>query len=547
MVAPSEAAALDQTLPFTPTFQLGDEGMRYRLVSREGVEEITLGGRTFLSVSPAALTRLAQEAFDDVSHYFRRSHLQALSDILSDPDASGNDRLVARELLKNAVIAGEGAFPSCQDTGTAIISAKKGQDVLVDGDVQAALSEGVALTYQTRNLRFSQMAPVSTFQEVNTGNNLPAQIDVEAVGGNKFEGIFIAKGGGSANKTYLFQETRRVLEPERLLVFFDEKIRTIGTAACPPYYLAIVVGGLSAEQTLKTVKLASTRALDTLPTTGDATGRAFRDVAMEQEIHKLTQSFGVGAQFGGKYFCHGVRFIRLPRHGGSLPIGLGVSCSADRQIKGRIDREGIWVEALEREPADFLPSVELSSDKAVSIDIDRPMDEVRSELSRLSVGTPVVMSGTVIVARDLVHAELHKRLERDGELPEYFVRHPIYYAGPAKTPEGFSSGSFGPTTAARMDPYVPGFMAAGGNLVTIAKGNRSAGVKKACADHGGFYLAAIGGTAAVFGRDVVDELEPIDYAHFGMEAVWRVRVKNFPAFVVIDDKGNDFYARLTPG
>ena len=544
-MSPQPAEQLDTG--FKPLFQLGDDGTEYRLVSREGVAEIDLGGRRFLQVDPGALTRLACDAFGDVSHLFRRAHLQSLADILDDPEASDNDRMVARELLKNAVISAARQFPSCQDTGTAIIVAKKGQGVLVDGDMQEALSAGIAQTWETRNLRFSQMAPLTLFEEANTGTNLPAQIDIEATGGNAFDFLFVAKGGGSANKTFLYQETRRLLEPERLMAFLDEKIKTLGTAACPPYHLAVVIGGLSAEQTLKTVKLASTKALDTLPVSGDATGRAFRDRELEQKVHKLTQSFGIGAQFGGKYFCHDVRVIRLPRHGGSLPVGIGVSCSADRQMRGRIDADGLWLEKLETDPTHFLPTVDIEQAEPVCIDLDQPMDAIRAELSKLAIATPVLLSGTMIVARDLVHAELSRKLAAGEPLPDYMIDHPIYYAGPAKTPEGFASGSFGPTTAARMDPYMPEFQAAGGSLVTIAKGNRARAVVDSCKQHGGFYLGSIGGTAAVLGRDSITELEPIDFQEFGMEAVWRIRVHDFPAFIVIDDKGGDFFARMLPG
>ncbi|HSM42141.1 MAG TPA: FumA C-terminus/TtdB family hydratase beta subunit [Afifellaceae bacterium] len=523
-------------------FQLADENADFRLVGREGVEVADLGGRRFLTVDPEALTRLAAEAFSDVSHLFRPSHLAQLRAILDDPEASANDRFVALELLKNAVIAAAREFPSCQDTGTAIVAAKKGQQVLVEGDDRAALSAGIERTWATRNLRFSQMAPLSMFEEQNTGTNLPAQIDIEAVGGERYDFLFIAKGGGSANKTFLFQETRRILEADRLLAFLDEKIRTLGTAACPPYHLAVVIGGLSAEQTLKTVKLASTRALDGLPTTGSVDGRAFRDTGLERQVHELTRKMGLGAQFGGKYFCHDVRAIRLPRHGGSLPIGLGVSCSADRQVRGRIDSGGIWLETLEEDPSRYLPEARFDAGDAMAIDLDRPMDEIRAALSRLEVAAPVLLTGTMIVARDLVHAELAKRLAAGMPLPDYFRDHPVYYAGPAKTPHGYASGSFGPTTAARMDPYIPEFQAAGGSLVTIAKGNRSRGVVDACKTFGGFYLGSIGGSAAVLGRDVVQAIETVDFAEFGMEAVWRIRVKDFPAFVIIDDKGNDFYA-----
>ena len=545
MVAgPSDAPALQQS--FGRTY-FGPTNSLYRSLGRDGVALQTLGDRQFLTVTAQALSHLAEQAFADVSHLFRSAHLGQLAAILDDPDASQNDRFVALELLKNAVISSAREFPSCQDTGTAIVVGRKGQDVLVEGDLCAALSAGIQKTWETRNLRFSQMAPLTMFEERNTGTNLPAQIDIEAGPGHSFELLFIAKGGGSANKTFLFQETRRVLEPERLKAFLDEKIRTLGTAACPPYHLALVIGGLSAEQTLKTVKLASTKALDDLPTVGDASGRAFRDLDMEREVHALTRTMGLGAQFGGKYFCHDVRVIRLPRHGGSLPIGLGVSCSADRQIKARIDRDGVWLEALETDPAQYLPEADLGAMEPTRIDLDRPMADIRQALGALPVSAPLLLSGTMIVARDLVHAELSKRLAAGESLPSYMMDHPIYYAGPAKTPEGYASGSFGPTTAARMDPYVPEFQAVGGSLVTLAKGNRSRQVAESCKAHGGFYLGSIGGAAAVLGRDVIEDIETIDYPEFGMEAVQRIRVRDFPAFVVIDDKGGDFFARHSPG
>lgn len=529
-------------------FQISREESDYRLVTEDGVALQNVGDRHFLLVQPEAIARLTEEAFADISHLLRPTHLAQLQKILDDPEASANDRFVASELLKNAVIAAAKKFPSCQDTGTAIVTGKKGQNVLVEGSLHDALNDGIEQTWRTRNLRFSQMAPLSMFEEQNTGTNLPAQIEIEAVDGDFLDLLFIAKGGGSANKTFLFQETRRVLEPERLLAFFDEKIKTLGTAACPPYHLALVVGGLSAEQTLKTLKLASTKALDGLPTEGDGSGRAFRDLEMEQKVHELTRNMGLGAQFGGKYFCHDVRVIRLPRHGGSLPIGMGVSCSADRQAFGRIDRKGVWLERLETDPTKYLPTVELDGSEApVSVDLDQPMDDIRKNLSALSIGAPVLLSGTLIVARDLVHAELAKRLAAGESLPDYVRDHPIYYAGPAKTPEGFASGSFGPTTAARMDPYIPEFQTAGSSFVTIAKGNRARGVVESCKAHGGFYLGSIGGAAAVVGRDIIRSVETIDFEDFGMEAVWKIRVENFPAFMVIDDKGGDFFARHLPG
>jgi fumarate hydratase class I len=538
------ADRVDRASPF---FQVNDQTTKYRFLGREGIKLSTPANmsRRFLSVSADAISELIKTAFGDVSHLFRTAHLEQLRAIYDDPEASANDRFVALELLKNAAISAQGLFPSCQDTGTAMVLGKKGENVLVEGDLHDAICQGILQTWQTRNLRFSQMAPLTMFQEKNTGTNLPAQIEIEATQSDSFDFLCIAKGGGSANKTFLYQETRRVLEPERLLAFFDEKIRTLGTTACPPYHLAIVVGGLSAEQTLKTVKLASTKALDSLPTTGDASGRAFRDLGLEAEILELTRKLGLGAQFGGKYFCHDVRVIRLPRHGGSLPIGMGVSCSADRQIKAKIDAEGLWIEALETEPERFLPEARFTASEAKRINLDQPMDAIRSELSTLSVSSPVLLSGTLIVARDLVHAELAKKLAAGEQIPSYFRDHPIYYAGPAKTPQGHASGSFGPTTAARMDVYVEDFQAAGASLVMIAKGNRSAQVVRSCQKHGGFYLGSVGGTAAVLGRDSITNIEILDYENFGMEAVFKIIVKDFPAFLIIDDKGNDFFATKT--
>jgi fumarate hydratase class I len=527
--------------PSAQLFQLAPDEAPYRRLSGAGVDIETYGNRRFVVVEPSALRTLTSEAFADVSHLFRTSHLEQLRAIIDDPEASDNDRLVARELIKNAVISAEREFPSCQDTGTAIVTGKKGQQLLIDGDLKDTISAGVADTWANRNLRFSQMAPLSMFEEKNTGNNLPAQIDVEATTGETLELMFIAKGGGSANKTFLYQGTRRVLEPDRLLAFFEEKILTLGTAACPPYHLAIVVGGLSAEHTLKTVKLASTRALDGLPGTGDSTGRAFRDHTLEAQVHEMTRGMGLGAQFGGKYFCHDVRVIRLPRHGGSLPIGIGVSCSADRQIKGRIDADGVWLEQLDTDPARFLPDAHFDARDATPINLDQPMDDIRAKLSALPVAASVMLSGTIIVARDLVHAELSKWIAQGRPLPAWMREHPIYYAGPAKTPAGYASGAFGPTTSARMDPYIREFQAAGASLVTLGKGNRARDVVNSCRDHGGFYLGSIGGSAAVLGREVIEEIEPIDFHDFGMEAAWRIRVKDFPAFVVIDDKGGDFF------
>ena len=526
---------------YQPLFPLGEDDTEYRKLDVGGVATENLGGRTFTVVQPDAISHLAETAFGDISHLFRKAHLEQLRKILDDPDASANDKFVALELLKNANISAAMEYPSCQDTGTAIVSGKKGQYVLVEGDDGAALSEGVQRTWASRNLRYSQMAPLSMFEEKNTGSNLPAQIDIEAVGGDAYKFLFIAKGGGSANKTFLFQQTRRVLDPDRLLAFFAEELPKLGTAACPPYHLAVVIGGMSAEQNLKTVKMASTKYYDSLPVQGSLSGHAFRDIGLEQEIHKLTQNLGIGAQFGGKYFCHDVRVVRLPRHGASLPIGIGVSCSADRQAKGKITPDGVFMEELVRDPSIYLPEKEIDMGDAVRIDLDLPMQEIRSILTKLPVETPVLLSGTMIVARDIVHAELSKRVAQGGELPDYIKNHPIYYAGPAKTPEGRASGAFGPTTAARMDPYVPEFQALGGSMVSIAKGNRSKQVVNSCKENGGFYLGSIGGAAARVGQDEITNVEVLDFEELGMEAVWKIEVKNFPAFVVIDDKGNDFF------
>ena len=501
--------------------------------------KLDLDGETFLRLPSESLTALTEAAFADVSHLLRTEHLAQLRAILDDPLASANDRFVALELIKNAVIAAEGAFPSCQDTGTAIVTGKKGENLLAAG-MRAAIEEGIRATWSSRNLRFSQMAALTMYEEKNTGTNLPAQIEIEAVDGAALDLLFMAKGGGSANKTFLFQEARRLLEPDRLRAILAEKMRTIGTTACPPYHLAIVIGGLSAEQCLKTVKLASARALDDLPETGDMLGRPFRVRGLEAEVLEITRGLGLGAPFGGRHFAHDVRVIRLPRHGGSLPVGMGVSCSADRQIKARIDAEGVWLEELERDPARFLPDV-IPTQDPVRIDLNQPMEAICANLSRLEVSTPVLMSGTMIVARDLVHAELGRMMEKGQPLPAYMTDHPVYYAGPAKTPEGHASGAFGPTTAARMDPYVPDLQARSASRVMIAKGNRSAAVVASCKAHGGFYLGSVGGAAASLGRDVITKVEPLDFAHFGMEAVWRIEVTDFPAFVIIDDKGQDFF------
>ncbi len=510
------------------------------------VRRLELGGRRLLEVDPRALELLTAEAIDDVSHLLRPGHLAQLRKILDDPEASANDRFVARELLINANIAAGRVLPSCQDTGTAIVIGYKGEQVWTRADDAEHFSKGVFRTYQERNLRYSQLAPLSMFDEKNTGTNLPAQVDLYAVPGDEYRLQFVAKGGGSANKTYLFQETRALLNPASLRGFVEEKLRGIGTSACPPYHLALVIGGLSAELTLKTVKLASTRYLDDLPTSGNAQGRAFRDVALEEEILRLCNEVGVGAQFGGKYFAHDVRVIRLPRHGASCPVGLGVSCSADRQILAKITREGVFLEQLETDPAKYLPEArrEELSGEVVRIDLRRPMREILAELSRHPVSTRLSLSGPMVVARDIAHAKLKERLDRGEELPEYLKQHMVYYAGPAKTPAGLASGSFGPTTAGRMDSYVDLFQSRGGSLVMLAKGNRSRQVTDACRKHGGFYLGSIGGPAARLAEHSIRRVEVQEYAELGMEAVWRIEVEDFPAFIVVDDKGNDFYAAL---
>jgi fumarate hydratase, class I len=492
---------------------------------------------------------LAEQAFVDINHLLRPGHLAQLRAILDDPEASDNDRFVAYDFLKNANIAAGGVLPMCQDTGTAIIMGKKGFAVLTDGDDEAALAQGARDAYLKRNLRYSQLAPISMFEERNTRSNMPAQVEIYAEGEDAYKFLFIAKGGGSANKSFLFQATPAILERERMMAFLKEKILTLGTAACPPYHLAIVIGGTSAELTLKTVKLASTRYLDDLPAAGSEDGHAFRDHAMEQELHKLTQSLGVGAQFGGKYFCHDVRVIRLPRHGASLPIGLGVSCAADRQALGKITRDGVFLEALEANPAKYLPEIDQATlgGDVVAIDLKAPMPDILAALSRHPIKTRLSLSGPMVVARDLAHAKLRERLEAGQGLPDYFKRHPVYYAGPAKTPEGYASGAFGPTTAGRMDAYVDQFQAAGGSMVMLAKGNRSAAVREACKQHGGFYLGSIGGAAANLAEHCIKKVETIEYPELGMEAIWRIEVENFPAFIVIDDKGNDFFKELNLG
>jgi len=519
----------------------------YRKITADHVRVINAGGRDVLQVAPEALSEITRVAMRDIAHLFRPGHLAQLAKILDDPEASANDRFVALEMLKNANISAGMVLPSCQDTGTAIVMAKKGQYVWTDGEDEAAISRGVFRTYTETNLRYSQLAPISMFQEKNTGSNLPAQIDIYATGGDEYHFLFIAKGGGSANKTYLFQETPAVLRGDKLIEFLDAKIKTLGTSACPPYHLSIVIGGLSAELNLKTVKLGSTRYLDDLPTSGNEMGRAFRDIEFEERIHRLTQSSGIGAQFGGKYFCHDVRVIRLPRHGASVPIGMGVSCSADRQMKGKITREGIFVEQLETDPAHYLPvSVEANlSGEVVKIDLNQPMAEIRKKLSQYPVKTRLSLTGTLVVARDLAHSKFAERVEKGQGLPDYVKNHAIYYAGPAKTPEGYASGSFGPTTAGRMDSYVGLLMENGGGFISLAKGNRSKAVTEACKAHGGFYLGSIGGPAAILAKNCIKKVEVLEYPELGMEAVWRIEVEDFPAFIIVDDKGNDFFAGLT--
>ncbi len=527
-------------------FEMGPDETRYRRIEGDFVSTGDFEGKRVLKVKGEALTTLAAEAVRDVSHLFRTGHLAQLRKILDDPEASDNDRFVALELLKNANVSAGMVLPSCQDTGTAIVVAKKGQYVFTTGSDEVSLARGIQHTYETSNLRYSQMAPLTMYDEKNTGTNLPAQIELYATDGDEYEFLFVTKGGGSANKTFLFQETRALLNPESLSKFMAEKIRLLGTAACPPYHLAVVVGGTSAEATLKTVKLASTRYLDSIPTTGNEQGRAFRDLELEERIHELTRQTGIGAQFGGKYFCHDVRVIRLPRHGASCPVGIGVSCSADRQILGKITHEGVFLEQLERDPARFLPeteSFELSGD-VVRVDLNQPMAEIRKVLHRYPVTTQLSLTGTLIVARDIAHAKLKERLDAGGELPQYVKDHMIYYAGPAKTPAGHASGSFGPTTAGRMDSYVGLFMEHGGSFITLAKGNRSAQVTEACKKYGGFYLGSIGGPAAILAERCIKKVEVVEFEELGMEAVFKIEVEDFPAFIVVDDKGNDFFKQL---
>ena len=529
--------------PLIPNF---DDTTEYRLITDDFVETVLTGDREVLKIDPEGIAHLTAEGFSDTSHLLRTSHLQQLSNILDDPEASENDRFVALDLLKNANISAGRILPMCQDTGTAIVMGKKGENVWVEGDDEAAITDGIKRTYETDNLRYSQLAPIDMYTEKNTGNNLPAQIDIYSEKGNSYKFMFIAKGGGSANKTFLYQKTKALLNPSSLMSFLDKEIRNLGTAACPPYHLAIVIGGTSAEFNLKTVKMASTHYLDNLPIRGNEHGQAFRDIELEEKVHKFTQNLGIGAQFGGKYFCHDVRVIRLPRHGASCPVGIGVSCSADRQIMGKITRDGLFLERLEKNPARFLPEVvgeELGGD-VINIDLNRPMVEIRAELSRYPIKTRLSLSGSMIVARDIAHAKLKEKLDKGEDLPDYVRENAVYYAGPAKTPDGFASGSFGPTTAGRMDSYVDLLQANGGSMIMLAKGNRSQSVTDACKKHGGFYLGSIGGPAARLAQDCIEKVQVLEYPELGMEAIWQIDVKDFPAFIVVDDKGNDFFSEF---
>ncbi|MDR1828013.1 MAG: fumarate hydratase [Methylobacteriaceae bacterium] len=530
-------------------FPLGEDATVYRKVTDQGVRVENLGGNEVLIVESAALRDLAEAALIDINHHLRPAHLKQMRAILDDPEASDNDRFVAYDMLKNANIAAGGVLPLCQDTGTAIVMGKKGRLVWTDGHDEAAIAEGIRNAYLKKNLRYSQLAPLTMFQEKNTANNMPAQIEIYSEGESAYKFLFVAKGGGSANKTFLFQATPSILTHDRLLAFLKEKILTIGTAACPPYHLSIVIGGLTAEMNLKTVKLASTKYLDGLPGKGSENPHAFRDLELEQEILKMTQGFGIGAQFGGKYFCLDVRVVRLPRHGASLPVGIGVSCSADRQMKAKITKGGVYLEQLETDPAKYLPDIDEKSlgGEAVAIDLNKPMPEILAQLSKYPIRTRLSLNGPVIVARDLAHAKIRERIERGEPMPEYFKNHPVYYAGPAKTPAGLPAGSFGPTTAGRMDSYVDQFQELGGSMVMLSKGNRSDQVRLACQKHGGFYLGSIGGPAARLAKDCITKVELIEYPELGMEAIYRIEVVNFPAFIVTDDKGNDFFRDLNLG
>lgn len=537
---------MSSTFDYQEVFPHGPDTTTYRRLDGTGISTDTFRGERIVVVEPQVLSRLTFDAIRDISHLFRPGHLAQLRKILDDPDASDNDRFVARNMLRNACVSAGMVLPSCQDTGTAIVVGKKGQRVWTTGNDEAAIARGVADIYTRTNLRYSQMAPLSMYDEVNTENNLPAQIELYATGGDAFDFLFVTKGGGSANKSFLYQETKAVLNPSALLKFLEEKAKTLGTAACPPYHLAIVIGGMSAELTMKTVKLASCRYLDDLPTQGSKSGHAIRDPELEQQVWQMTQKLGIGAQFGGKYYCHDVRVIRLPRHGASLPIGIGVSCSADRQAKAKITADGVFLEQLETNPAQYLPEIDESklSTDAIRVDLNRPMAEIRAQLSQYPIKTRLALSGTLVVARDIAHARLKDQLDKGGELPAYFRDHPVYYAGPAKQPAGMPSGSFGPTTAGRMDSYVDLFMRHGGSFVTLAKGNRSQAVTDACRQHGGFYLGSIGGPAAILAQENIRKVEVLDFPELGMEAIWRIEVQDFPAFIVVDDKGNDFFGRL---
>ena len=526
---------------------IGEDKTEYRQLSAEGVSTFNAEGRQFLRVTPVAIENLTKVAIHDISHYLRAEHLQQLANILKDPESSPNDRFVALDLLKNANISAGGVLPMCQDTGTVIVMGKKGQQVLTSVKDELSISKGVYDAFTQLNLRYSQLAPVTTWEEKNTGNNLPAQIEIysDTDHADEYNFLFIAKGGGSANKSFLYQETKAILNPKSFMSWLDEKLRSLGTSACPPYHLVVVIGGTSAEYTVKTAKLASTKYLDSLPTKGDAkTGHGFRDLELEKEILKLTQSIGIGAQFGGKYFCHDVRVVRLPRHGASLPIAIAVSCSADRQVKAKITKDGVFIEKLETEPAHFLPATtaqDLDQDE-VKIDLSKPMAEILAQLSKYPAKTRVSLTGTLVVARDLAHAKIKELIDSGKPMPQYLKDHAVYYAGPAKTPAGYASGSFGPTTAGRMDSYVEQFQAVGGSMIMLAKGNRSAAVAQSCKKYGGFYLGSIGGPAARLAQDCIKKVEVLDYAELGMEAVFKIEVENFPAFIIIDDKGNDFYA-----
>lgn len=542
----SNAAAFS----YSPLLPTGEDLTEYRLVSDEGVDVVNgPGGRRFLTVEPSVLTQLTAEAMHDIAHFLRPAHLAQLRAVIDDPKASPNDRFVAMDLLRNANIAAGGVLPMCQDTGTAIVMGKRGRHVLTDGADEEAIARGVYQAYTRLNLRYSQLAPLTMWDEKNTGSNLPAQIELyaEDPGGqpDAYKFLFMAKGGGSANKSYLYQETKALLNPARMMQFLDEKLRLIGTSACPPYHLAVVIGGTSAEHALKTAKLASAKYLDSLPRAGSMTAHGFRDVELEAAVLELTRDFGIGAQFGGRYFCHDVRVIRLPRHGASCPVAIAVSCSADRQAVAKITPSGVWLERLEADPARFLPEAELDAEEVVRIDLNQPMDQIRTILSQYPVKTRLSLSGPLVVARDIAHAKIAERLDAGEPMPQYLRDHAVYYAGPAKTPEGYASGSFGPTTAGRMDAYVEKFQAAGGSQVMLAKGNRSEQVTRSCHQHGGFYLGSIGGPAARLAQDCIRHVEVLEYPELGMEAVWKIEVEDFPAFIVVDDKGNDFFAEVT--